>query len=488
MNTTRNIARLGVLVSCCGLIASACVDGAPGEPADAAGAGGGELSEPLGDASAGWGGAAPALAPAAPVDLSDEALADIARLRREIGFNADPGYLRNLHADPAAFGASRSTGDDLLGLVMTDDEIAAMRTRNRIEHHASELELRMRGAYPETFAGLHVDRGSVEASTVIRVLFKGNPAKHRGELEAMLPEALRGSLVLEQVDYSLAELLEQERRVDRVVRRLEREGVPYNATAADVVANRVTVFVPELSTALLDALRADVGLTMLRFVEEEGRAEPTWLKSDQYAWALVAGGQRIESSAAWCTSAFAAHGYFGPFMLTAGHCFNIDEMIGQGGITLGRAAARNFGGDQDALAITTYSYRNQAGRIHRNASDFWSPINGAIALEGDPIGAVVCTTGFTTTGLDGFQNPSGRCGQITHKYASISYIPNSSASFRLASYWSNPGDSGAAIHWETIYGNYGMGINSGRTGAGTGIFSHLPYILNAWGLTLDSPG
>lgn len=486
MRSTRSIVHIGVLVSF-GLMAVACAGGGPDELEDHGGASGGALSEPPGAAGAGRRLAGPVHAPAAPVELSDEALADIVRLRREIGFNADPERVRDLHARPGAYGASRSTGQDLLGLVMTDDEIAAMRTRNQLEHHASAMEARVKDAHPKTFAGLHVAPGDAEASTVIRVLFKDDPGKHRGELAGMLPEALRGNVVVERVDHSLAELLAEERKVDRVVRKLEREGVPYNATAADVLANRVTVFVPKLSNKLVAALKSEVRLDMLRFVEEGGRAAPTWLKNDQYAWALVAGGQRIEGPAGSCTSAFAAHGFFGPFMLTAGHCSNVDDMIVQGGATLGRAAAKNFGGNQDALAITTYSYRNQRGRIHRDASDFWSPIHGVIGLEGDPIGAVVCTTGYATTGLDGFQNPSGRCGQLTHKYVSISYIPNSTPSFRLANYWSDFGDSGAAIYWDTMVGTLGVGINSGKTGAGTGVFSHLPYTLDAWGLTLDSP-
>jgi len=211
------------------------------------------------------------------------------------------------------------------------------------------------------------------------------------------------------------------------------------------------------------------------------------LKNQPLAYALAAGGQLIQNAGGgWCTSGFAAHGYYGPFMLTAGHCFGINQTIYQGGAVLGKVATISYGGNRDALAITTFGKRNQAGRFHRNANDMWSPIHWAIGLNGDVIGAYVCTAGVTSTGLDGYKNPSWRCGKITQKYVSVGYVPNSTASFRFANYLSQPGDSGATIYMDTIYGVGGVGINSGYTGQYTGIFSHLPYVLNAWGLTPES--
>lgn len=392
-------------------------------------------------------------------------------------------------ASPEQYDARTSARDDLLGLVLTPDEVAQMRTRNRLEHHAAVLERWGRDNVPDTFAGLHIAAAADGGGAIVKVLFADDPELYREELTELLPEELRGRLVLERVAHSLNDLLAREREVDAALRRLVREGFEYNVTAADVVANRVTVFVPRLTDQLRAALRRMVGDHMIGFVEEGGRAEPVGVLKDQpLIYALVAGGQYIHNNSAACTSAFAAHGYYGPFMLTAGHCFGINQTTYQGNAVLGKVAAINFSGNQDSLAVSTYGYRNQAGRFHRNADDMWSPIHWAIGLEADPIGAIVCSAGATTTGLDGYQNPSGRCGAITQKYAAISYVPAGTASFRLANYWSNPGDSGGTIYWDTIYGVGGVGINSGRTGAGTGIFTHLPYALNAWGLTLDAPG
>ena len=121
-------------------------------------------------------------------------------------------------APQALAAAPRVLHPDLLGLVLTPGEVALMRMRNRLEHHAAELERWAAEHVPDTFAGLHVATGDDGAGAVVRVLFADDPELYRDELASMLPEDLRPRLVLARVEHSLRELHTREREVDRALR------------------------------------------------------------------------------------------------------------------------------------------------------------------------------------------------------------------------------------------------------------------------------
>lgn len=429
---------------------------------------------------------------AEPRILDEAELEYVTGLRRELDFESDPDYVQDLYADPASFGGQVSSGNELLGLILTYEEIARMRTRNRLEHHGGELEAWFRRVHPGVYAGILVVSGGPDGGGLLVARVTGDPEALLREVEAQLPAELRGHLLLEQVPFSMDELVRHEAEVSRFLSELQAHGYEFNASAVDLAANRVTVFVPRgASTGMSEALRRRFGLDRIGVVEEKGRAAPSgWLKNQAYEWALAAGGQQITDYISNCTSGISAHGYFGPFMLTAGHCFASEKSVYQGGDKLGVVKARSISGKMDVEAISTFGERNTAGRFHRNANDFWSPVHWAIGLEKDTLGSIVCTSGTTTTGLDGFKNAPYRCGKLIQRYVRPNYkeFPNFSANFRIAQFASNPGDSGALVYWDTIYGTGAVGIVSGYTGEGFGVYSHLPYALEQWGLTLDAPG
>ena len=51
--------------------------------------------------------------------------------------------------------------------------------------------------------------------------------------------------------------------------------------------------------------------------------------------------------------------------------------------------------------------------------------------------------------------------------------------FRLIDTWSQNGDSGGAVYWDTIFGSLAVGLVSGATSGNDAILSHLPYVTNS---------
>jgi len=118
---------------------------------------------------------APVAVAATPVELRPEQLPAILSLREQLGFEADHEFVADLYAHPEQYDARTSARDDLLGLVLTPDEVAQMRTRNRLEHHAAVLERWGRDNVPDTFAGLHIAAAANGGGAIVKVLFAGSP-------------------------------------------------------------------------------------------------------------------------------------------------------------------------------------------------------------------------------------------------------------------------------------------------------------------------
>ncbi len=125
--------------------------------------------------------------------------------------------------------------------------------------------------------------------------------------------------------------------------------------------------------------------------------------------------------------------------------------------------------------------RASAGNEHWTSSDYWRRITFAFGLNSDVVGQTVCQNGAGLTGLSGNLNASLRCGVVTSR----TYDPGAgwNNTFRRASFAGEPGDSGATVVWPTIYGHGAVGIVKGGNGTAS-TYTHLPYVLQAWGLTL----
>lgn len=112
-------------------------------------------------------------------------------------------------------------------------------------------------------------------------------------------------------------------------------------------------------------------------------------------------------------------------------------------------------------------------------------------MNADSIGMNICHSGLKTAGMTGYSNPTQQCGPLTQLYFAPSYMYTPSPAFRVSDAQSRSGDSGGAFWWSTIYGDLAFGLMSGKmcgtdTCHADSILSHLPYVLDAWGLTVQT--
>jgi DNA-binding transcriptional ArsR family regulator len=444
------------------------------------------------------------LAPS-PRIATEEELSHARELREFLGFRADREYVRSLHARPVETDAVEAESSDLAGLVMTRAEAKQMALRNYLQLRSHVVERWARAYAPERYAGYYMAAGAAPSGTLLYVRFVDAT---RGDLlaaRAQLPGVLRSSVEIEDAEESLAELEVRADTVDAVLAPLREQGLT-TGLDLDEREGRISVFVAPEHADRADEVRRLI--TDERVAIEFGEDAPTWLKNETYTYGLVVGGQLIRGpnyddygqvQSFNCTSGFAAYGYYGPFMLTAGHCYLLNGMTYQGSLPLGPVKALNGTGINasfDAALISTYGYRVNWGRVHVNKNDFAHQITGATPLDGDKIGDLVCSTGATSTGVTGLLRPNTRCGAVTERQRRPSYFPQAARKYRVANVTSLNGDSGGAVYWDTIFGYLATGLVSGCTAAidkvcltypdSRMIYSHLPYALATWGLTLNT--
>ena len=230
-------------------------------------------------------------------------------------------------------------------------------------------------------------------------------------------------------------------------------------------------------------------------IRNDGNRPSTWKSQNQPYGSVFAG--LLIASGETCTSGFGVSTAYGNMLLTAGHCFSLNATTYQGGQTLGPVVARNYKifccCDQSTfdaeLIASASSGRATFGRIHVNDADWAHQISGWIGMDSDSVGAIICHSGSTTADLDGYSNVSEKCGPVTKKnYSPNGYMYQPSPVFRVSTLQSRGGDSGGAFYWDSIFGSLGVGLMSGRTCgtefcAANSILSHLPYIMNFWGIT-----
>jgi hypothetical protein len=359
------------------------------------------------------------------------------------------------------------------------------------------------------FAGLSIDTAPGGVPRLVVRAAGALRADLAAEIGARLPASLAGAAEVRAVDHDLGWL---EHRQEEVARLLDgaatTAGIRTAGTSLDVRRNAVVVWAPGDGRAVSELLGRTVGLDGVVVEPHARMPRDAVSKDDAIAFYLVEGGQRLTmpggdssclysviggscGSTGYCTSGFAAVSpYFGNFLLTAGHCGKLDAMVKQGGLEVGRIAAKKAGGNFDVALVST-TKRNIIGRIHLTSSNWFARVDGAVPMNGDPIGALVCQSGVRTTGVDGNANPRARCGVITSRTyqppAKLCPDGGCNAVFRLTTYKHGAGDSGAGVYADTGGGRAAVGIHKGSGPDGAGVYSPLPYILREFGLRLAKP-
>lgn len=412
--------------------------------------------------------------------LDDAALEHELELRASWGLTTDRELVRAMHADPTKYGVQRSGVDMFGNMPLAEFEIAAAVERAELEYHGPAVDEWAATALADGYAGSFLEGGKVVvlcSSCDTRSVESTFAAENTNEV-------LRGRIEVRRVPHSLAALAARE---DRLAKALGARGLTTNASMVDVLQNRVIVYAgPSTAAQIYDALPQLERMAggAIEVVESDSEPSLDVNKDVALGYALVEGGQKITSGGG-CTSGFAVQNGYGPFMLTAGHCVEGTKTWYQGGAVLGVASTWQNSGSMDAGAITTHGYRNNWGRIHNTTKDDAHPVTFGVTTH-NLLNQTVCQTGYVTTGLDGLQNSSARCGTVT----SVSYRPNAAfnATFGSATYMRNHGDSGAGVYWPTAYGFGAAGLHSRSVNESKtpGIFTRYSVVASAWGLSLSA--
>lgn len=119
----------------------------------------------------------------------------------------------------------------------------------------------------DTFGGLYVeDSGSSKAVTVVVNVTRPPSGEQERAMRALLKN---GSLRIQQVQHSLAELEQTQNQITEAMADLSRQGVDIAWAGVDVMANRVTVAVTGSPAAAEQVLRQRFAGDMLQVIQGE---------------------------------------------------------------------------------------------------------------------------------------------------------------------------------------------------------------------------
>ncbi|MEK7423706.1 MAG: hypothetical protein AAB131_07665 [Actinomycetota bacterium] len=421
------------------------------------------------------------------VEPLDQASLDrVLELRRWIGLNDDPIFVRNLYDDPSPGGVFVSEKTLVGGLRFAGSEADDVLAISQLEYAGYVI-----ADFAESSLGGAVFSGAEVKQRVLRVYCKGCiQSDLRREIVA-LGRIIGDGNRLELVDVSFS-LLELRKSEHEIAEYLARSGAKYAGTGVDYAANAVLVVGPHALEAKV--LEAFPGLSIVFEIEDSVPVDEV-TKWDPLGYGVVEGGQGImreDVPYQWaaCTSGFAVNSpAYGPFMLTAGHCSSLGggcttgQKWIQGGAILGTMSACMFQGSFDVGMISTAGWRNNIGRIHDSDVDYFHAVTFPVTTQ-NLSGVTVCQHGVTTA------VPAPACGTVLQ----LDFRPSGTgddgliwnSDFVRASYQSDGGDSGSGITWSTLYGYGATGIHKSSVPSGA-YFTKYSKIATLWGLTLTPP-
>jgi len=423
-------------------------------------------------------------------ELSASELKQIVSLRSELGLEANLDKVRSLLEGWSGDSLVTVNTSDFAGLTLTVAEAGKMISRAKIQ----ALSFQANGKAIEAGAEFIESRIRVDLATenfvIDYLLEKPSPA-----VESAVSSVFGGSY-RDRLNFVIAprSSLDVKRDGETVAKSIDELGLKDSAYWLDYWTGTVGISASDLQ--LIERIKESSDGVHFGEVEQAGNSSST-LKSQLQPYGSVFAGLLVSGTSS-CTTGFGVSTSYGNMLLTAGHCFSLNSTTYQGGQTLGPVVARNYKiyyccdqGTFDAeLVASAVSGRATFGRIHVDDADWAHQISGWIGMNSDSVGAIICHSGVTTAGLDGYSNPYEKCGPITQRnFSPPGYMYQPSPVFRVSSAQSRSGDSGGALYWDSIFGSLGVGLMSGKMCDGNGcvgnsILSHLPYITNYWGLTL----
>ncbi len=416
----------------------------------------------------------------------------VMELRKTLGLRNTSDFVESLHREPEALGAVYSDHTAFGRMIVTKEELPRLRHRFRLSTKAPELEAKARQLARKWFGGAVVTARE-DGTPMLRLLTTPAGKDALASLPLDLEPELAASIEIGLVEHTEQELADVQQTVTNFLRKLGvREQL--NGTTVNVDTNRVEVHLYHPERDFEALTRAELGELPVSWFSDSVRVGPAYAKNELDPYGLVEAGLRIVNTTRaaagrrdyYCTSGFSVANGYGEFLLTAGHCGDLNDQYQQGGVALGRVANRNYSGAADVMAISTSGTRAAWGRAHLNVNSPNEPVVASVAINGDAVGTLVCHTGYATTGLSGLEGNLSSCGTIRSRQWAPEYIPNVLPVYRHATFAVARGDSGAGVLMHSIYGYIGVGLITGFTAQGQGMYTHLPYALAEMNVEMDS--
>ncbi len=391
--------------------------------------------------------------------ISPDGLADIVRVRSELGFPVDPTTLRTLADQPEALLVLADWGT-----LLSRPELTEMRARRAAVDLRADLLATARKL--DTFGGSYVD----PHTGVLHVQLTDVNTMVEDSLLS-LTKLPRWRVTFERVTYPEAAL---DSALDMLSGQMEKWGIV--GIDRDTKSNSLEVLVApdrEGSPGGVDLRGLSETLSNVAGVPvrvKVGAVESTACSSRTNCGSPTRAGLYVTApGSGTCTTGFLSTSGSNNYVLTAEHCFPSGAQATIGGqvsgtITVGGGQGNFANADVEAISIpasqtSNYVYATEVDRSHQ--------ITSRLGYNADNVGDFVCWAGQATNGVG--------CGTVTSTNYSTVY-PDGQILLkqRKMSFAVKHGDSGGPVY----SGNMAVGGISGITGSSPHetIYSHLYWM------------
>lgn len=416
--------------------------------------------------------------PAGQEETLDERVQKAHDFREDFGIRIDDAAIRNLEKDPDMADARAE-----YGVALTSAELAEIRAREALQDDLDDIDEYAADQARTTYGGAWIDH---EDGGTVKVAFTRDAAAHVNRIKEFFPSPSRlRAVTVDRTEGQLSGLTDE---VSDDMSSLTDQGIEIQGVTTLRRENLVEIGVKRLTDAESDRLRTLYG-SGIRVVEVEG--EELEGKLDRFRrWTRMNAGLQIFAvDGGYCTIAYSAHDRRGGddvyFHITAGHCsWGAWE---QGNRTIGKTVESAFVNKSkvDALLISA-----RQGRISNAifGPDFRRTVTRVESISRDEHeGNMVCKSG-ATTGIT--------CGKLESTDHTQGPDDLKRTHQRVATYRSDPGDSGAPVYRRTANKTaMAVGIHSGTFRKNLfglfkkrRVYSHAELVQQRFGITICRKG
>lgn len=396
-----------------------------------------------------------------PQDLLDNSL----HFREQLGFKTDLEIISGI------YNSKKDQVHNLrYGALLSDQEVEELNERIHIMTKGKEIRKDyLRKYLNDIFGGMyfdHIDQGGVLKIGIVNL----NKNLHiKEETIKKLNIVDKSRIQFFDAKFSVEELAKAQ---ENMINFLLENKITDFFTQPSLKENNIEVYISRSDEGIINNIKNQFNSELYDVIVQDGLIYNKTNRRDTYEplWAginITAGGNR-------CTSAYIAKKDSNYFLLTAGHCFDLDETVSQGNRNIGTVDDVLDTNYVDVLAIgidssdaSAYLYDDSPGTFNNRLT-----VEGWEGASDDMVGDPVCFSGVTTDDV--------KCGTI---YA----IGLNGDGLRTATFSVSGGDSGSPVynpHYLTTEA-YAKGIVAASIlGGSMTVYSHIGIALDA--LDLDS--